>query len=180
MISNWRDSDVVSQERHGRILDDLHYYAELAGIRPEFFWQPLSEFENVAFERKYLERFDHVAKKGLMYTGKYVPAIGPDVTDRMQIIAGCMMRNFVDARVRNRAYLDQDGVQECTVLLIPDLFMGVERMTGPERSAIASLLALRQSRSLQTVVYISNVPAFSQTCGEAAGDIVSAYLEVHL
>ena len=176
MIERWQDSPVIDPETHGQLLADVDYYAQLAGIRSQWIWQPLSEWVGPR-ELAWVSGYRTLATRGCMglwFTGKAAPAEGHPPVRRMEVIVGTLVRNFVDARLRCLDdALDGQG-DHASVLAIPDFCTGPGKVFATRQSAVASLLLRRASQARQTVLYATSEADLLAAYGDTVRDLVNA------
>jgi len=174
-LAEARDQRLVT-ERHERLLGDADYYAALAGIEPEWLWQPLSPHVGVR-EYEWVRRAKASPTAGLVLAGD--PADGAPPPERLAAMAGALVRAFVDARVRTlKTALDDPGARDCTVLLVPDFFPAARKLPGWVKQEAASLLMARAGK--KTVVYVADLDAALAEFGEGAASVLSRYDAVDL
>ena len=181
---------VLDEERHARLVSDLDNVALTAGIfgYPEFVWMPLSDTCGAA-EITWIEHHKNVQDGN--YTGKrtfggvYTGQVkDPDVMVRMMALAGCFVRNFVDARVITRQVLmerlDQGDEPDASVALIPNFFDvqkgGKSPLLDWKISQLQGWLLHRFQRGLGTVLYVSNMSLLGNLWGTDMRDHIGKHL----
>lgn len=179
-------SGVLDPAVHEPLVRGLDKYAKLAGIHRAWVWRPLSSSvgpEEVEWVRDYHLMGDR-GIQGILYVGGGVPGKGATTGIRMQALAGALVRNFVDARVRTvDSLVDPEGDpsdRTCSALLIPDLLVGGSH-SGWVVASISSLLVERQAAGRQTVVYVSTLKGAQESYGRDVINLIRAhYLEVQV
>lgn len=173
MIEEAYRTGVLDPRVHRRIVGDIQRYAERAGVPPEAICRALDEYvgeDETAWVRRFLLQ-RAAPLPGLAYVGRC-----RDVSERMVGIAGCMVRNFVDARVMTAARV-VDERPRCTILLIPNFFIGRTSSQGWSGGALVDVLAERLTGGKSTVIYVSDLEVMKDTYGEAAFDLVNRLQE---
>jgi hypothetical protein len=173
-------SGVLVKEHHDRLVADLDNFARDAGIQSRWIYAPLPDTVTEG-ERAYLKAFRaHCASgavAGLCYTKKaklYLP-----VDQYMSAIAGCLVRNFVRARVMTLgSVLDHQSagtMPDLTCLLIPNFFHPVAEggtIAPWQVSALHDLLVARRVAGQQTIVYAADLNLLAKEYGLALRDVV--------
>ncbi len=127
-MSSWtpQTSPVVHPEgRHRELVRDANHYASLAGIPVGALWVPLSEICSPQ-EVTWVKSFPKHQQKGIQGLVYHGPS--SRVLAHSQALAGALVRNFIDARLRTIEDVMEDPITP-TVLLVPDLFWGIENPT---------------------------------------------------
>ncbi len=181
----WDDGSPLSAEVHGELIRDAQRYARLAGIRQHWIWQPLSAHagtNEVSWVSGY-HRLGERGLKGILYTG---PAAG--LGDRMQAMAGALIRNFVDARIRPTQQaitrigpIEEAPDAECSVLFLPDLCVGAGQQPDWFVREVTALLMERERAGRQTVCYARSLDMLKQVYGETLAEMLGdskAYLHM--
>lgn len=160
---------VHPQGRHKELVRDAAHYAHLAGVPIGALWVPMSEICSPQ-EVQWVKTFPkHEAKgiRGLIYTGPSSPAL-----THSQALAGALVRNFIDARLRTV----DDVLAEPelpTVLVIPDLFWGIENPTPTRKQAMASLIMDLFSKGSRLVCYVSDLDQFGEAYGKTTQNLLA-------
>lgn len=175
-------SGVLSPDTHYRLVEDIDGYAARAGIQPADIWTGLAgrvtdlEIDYVRGYRRHVSE----GVPGLLYVGQ---AWQTPVPDRMALLAGAFLRNFVSARLvgcealvgetfRGEALVDID------VLLIHDLAPSGAQGHDAKRRVLSSIIADRAVARRQTVVSAASRNAIVQQIGEQAAEIIDGYAKV--
>lgn len=173
---------VLQKEHHDRLVADLDNFAKDAGIQPHWICEPLPG-TFTAGEKDYLKRFrQHMTSgsiSGVAYVGKGKSA---EIDQRMSAFAGCLVRNFVRARVMTLgAVLDamsSRSMPELSCLLIPNFFLSASEggtIASWQVSALHELLMSRQVSGLQTIVYVSDMSLLAKEYGLAFRNLIEAH-----
>ena len=92
-------SGVLNPEQHDRIVANIVAFAKDAGIQPRWLWTRMSEVCGPD-EMEYVRRFKRHRAEGKIYGLVYFRATeeaNPEA--HMSAMAGCLVRNFIRARV---------------------------------------------------------------------------------
>lgn len=166
-------SGVLSPNTHGHFVKNIGNHARVAGI-PENYIYESAIGKLSPNEEKWVKGFHKNIKKklyGLVYMGDF-----PDhPIERINIITGVFVRNFVDARVRMLTdVLDQlktSDFPSCKVLSIPNFFSkGAEAgkiLYEADTSRLLGMLMRRGNEGLTTILYIENQEAFKKSFGNS-------------
>jgi len=171
----------LNAEHHARLVADLENYARDAGIQPHWIYHPLPD-DVTAAERNYLRHFrKHLAgeSSGLCYTAK----AGIDSIDqRMSAIAGCLVRNFIRARVMTvGAVLDalaSSSLPNLTCILIPNFFIPAAdggHLAKWQISALYDMLISRQLSGQQTVIYATDLSLLGKEYGAPMKKLIEQF-----
>lgn len=166
---------------HDRLIQDVGYYAELAGIQPHWIWQPLSPYVG-EMELEWVTKFRR-QHAGLLFIGESDPEGGSGAAKRMEAIVGCLVRNFLDARMRtlDEALEASEETQLCTLLAIPDLCASGEVQAGYRAAAVWGLLTRRATAGRKTVAYVRRLDFVAAALGQVVADHLHAnFVEVRL
>lgn len=165
-------SQVLDPEVHGRLVADIENVARAANIPMHLIWTSSKEYCN-ASELEYLRHLPTHASNGVfgyVYSGKVE---GHPVPLRMMAMAGCCVRNFINAKVMTvqevLSALKKDAMPSPTVLLIPNFFIGKEQggsIPAWQVSGLLGLLLNRQSEELQTIVYVESMADMAVQYGD--------------
>lgn len=176
----------LTPERHERLVADLEGYAADAGIKPNFIYQTLPDYIKTR-ERNYLKGFRTTMHEGttggLYYTGVFK---APSIQDRMAAMAGCLVRNFIRARVVSLGdVIDSIAAKdpiEGTCLLIPNFYYGQQDLPVLAKWQVALMydfLLSRQLRGLQTILYVNDIGKLSKEFGTGFAELIQgSFLEV--
>lgn len=168
MIEYAYEYGILDRRVHGRIVADIDRYAERAGIPPEAICRSLDEYVDppeVEWVQDFL-RQRSAPPLGLAYLGRW-----RDVGERMVGIAGCMVRNFIDARVMT-AHVVTETRPECTLLLIPNFYAGRSAMPEWQVSQLADVLVERGTSGKSTIIHVSDLESMEAAYGTAMVDVV--------
>ena len=173
----WEDGSPLDREIHGELIRDAAMYARLAGIRPEWLWQPLSVHvgpEEISWVKAYRMLRDQ-GTRGLIYVGD-----AADVNDRMQAMVGALIRNFIDARIRpiSQAITRIGPIEEsppaaCSVLFLPDLCTMPDALPGWFVRETISLFMEREAAGKQTVCYVRDLDMLRAVYGDTLYELLS-------
>lgn len=164
-------SGVLKPEFHDRLVQDIETYAEDASIQAKWIHTPLSEVcgpDEVDWARRF-KKWSAQDMYGLYWHGK--KGLGPDVETRMSAMAGCLVRNFIRARVMTvNQLLDSydNGGSRPTALLVPNFFLGKNDggdLPGWKVSKLYDILSERKVAGLQTLVYIASMDQMAMEYG---------------
>ena len=141
-------SPVLDPVRHSVLIRNIDEVCRTAHI-PQWVLPHSMSPDCGAGEVEHVRKFRRVAKEdglaGLVYVGKACAS----AHTRMLLIAGALIRNYVDARVLTvHEYLILDAVPEA--VLVPDFFDGATSLPEWRRQELSSRLLDRYSRGLQT------------------------------
>lgn len=167
-------SGVLNAQKHERLILDIDRYARRAGIAPQYIWTSAVQ-ELSAPEVEYLQKCLMLAKNGtpgLVYEG------AGDPSERMAIMAGALVRAFVDARLMPAMqvfeYVGDGEYPEATVLLIPNFH--VEAATGKydtkKIAALGDVLCKRAVLGLPTIIKIDNAVSAGNRFGQQVAGIM--------
>lgn len=152
-------SGVLKPELHYRLVEDLQHYAMMAGIQESDIITPFSSVLGTEKERQYLCKFSSVlspVKIGFRYVGLF----DPDVSHRMAIIAGTLLRNFISVRLITAETLVTEVVNghtpDNTALLIPDFAPTGLKITNMRRQILQTVLFERANVGKKTFIGIAN------------------------
>jgi hypothetical protein len=178
MISGpWDTGSPLDRAAHGELIRDVAMYARLAGIRREWLWQPLAdhvEKREAGWASGYRSLVDR-GIRGLLYVG----AVN-GVNDRMQAMVGCLVRNFIDARIRPTSQaitrigpIEESPPAACSVLFLPDLCTGPGAQPDWFVRETISLFLERDAAGKQTVAYVQSMDMVRQVYGDCLADLLS-------
>ncbi len=177
---------VLVPEHHARLVADLDNFAKDAGIQPKWIYSPLPDTFGPE-ERGYVRHFrKHAAEgtpSGMIYHG---PNKGGEVEQRMSALAGCLVRNFIRARVMTLGSvidaLPNREMPELTCLLIPNFFVAQQdagTIAPWQISALYDYLSQRFVAGQQTILYASNMSLLGKEYGLAFSRLIAAnYLQI--
>ena len=175
-------SGVLDEDEHQQLVANLPKVLAKAGIagHPEAVWTALAEVCGEMEVAWVTNLWDHApaGRLGLFYDlGKT-----PDVHTRMVALTGCLVRNFVSARLvtLSQAIDDQredGGYLEVAVLLIPNFFAPADARDTPSwrRALIHEIIMRRVMAGKQTLVGIAE----SRSLPEYYGKQVDVLLKTH-
>ncbi len=160
---------------HRALIQDADHYATLAGIPKGALWVALAEIaspQEVKWATIYRQ---HEAKGifGLVWTGKY-----GSVIQRAQALAACLVRNFIDARLRP---LEQalEEFEDCSCLIIPDLYLG-DTPKEWQRERVTRMLLRHRTAGHRLVVYLASLHEFEKAYGPVAASAFDGCLKLQL
>ncbi len=160
---------VLKKETHGRIVADRAYYAQLAGITEGALWEPLSGAVGPG-EVELISHYRTWAKKGVLgvlYSGSYA-----QVPERFEAITACLVRNFIDARLRmlEDVAFDYGTAPTCSVLLIPNFASGD---TSPAVANAGRAVVLRRAQQRKpTLLFAESNKLMRKLYGNPLADLV--------
>ncbi len=160
---------VLDPKVHSRIVADLQRYSERAGVPSEAICRGLSNYvdeREVTWVRNFL-RNRTAPPPGLAYVGRWT-----DVNNRMIGIAGCMVRNFVDARVMTAHRVVEES-PTATLLLIPNFYASGVKMPDWKVSQLTDILVGRRNAGKSTVLYVEDMTGLMAMYGNATADFVN-------
>ncbi|MCL4743823.1 MAG: hypothetical protein KJZ83_00260 [Burkholderiaceae bacterium] len=166
-------SGVLDKNVHDRLVADIDNFARDAGVQPHWICSPLPP-DVTKSEIGYLRKFrQHMASHGKVSGLCYTKKSGVDAIDqRMAAIAGCLVRNFIRARVMTLgSVLDTvagQSMPQLTCLLIPNFFHPASdggHIAAWQVSALYDLLLSRQIAGQQTIVYAPDLAALGKEYG---------------
>lgn len=174
-------SGVLDPEHHARLIEMLPSLCTMARVPESAVHTPLTEVcedTEAAWVRKYHQHVDR-GVYGAVYEGEHWE---PDILERFQAIAGCLMRNFIDARIwmlQEVIQAQQDGEPpRFSALLIPDFYhadMGGRTMPAWQRQHLLGVLHMRQSERLLTLVGVSDMKLLEQDYGAPFARLLEKY-----
>jgi len=180
-ISKAYESKVLDPERHERLINQIESVSSAANIPISMLWTSMKSFcnhEEIKFVTN-LRGHEAIGVYGFAYVGDEGEVL---VLNRMMAVTGACLRNFVNARVMPLHEVLQGikkhDLDQPTVLLIPDFFMGKKEgsnIADWQVSGLLSLLFTRQTLGLQTFVYVSNL----QELGLAYGPAFRKHIETN-
>lgn len=162
----------VLSSKHERLVLDIDHYADRAGITPTHIWTSAKTSLSEP-DVKYLTKCLKLAQEGIpgaVYEGT------KDYTEQMALMAGALIRAFVDARVMTVAQvleaIDDGDHPEATVLFIPNFFSLHEfsKYDMKKAAALGDLLTHRAMRHEPTVIKVDSInDMFSRFGAHAVG-----------
>jgi len=164
---------ILDTRIHRRIIADIRRYSDHAGVPQHAISNGLEHYcgqSEIDWVVRYLRaRANPPVPVGLAYMGDW-----GDMTRRMVGIAGCMVRNFVDARVMT-VQRATDEMATCTLLLIPRIPTG-KALLDWKVSQLVDLLTDRMNADKCTVVAIGkNLEALKVDHGQDLAEAVGRY-----
>jgi hypothetical protein len=98
----------------------------------------------------------------------------------MQAMVGCLVRNFIDARIRPVSQaitrigpIEESPPAECSVLFLPDLCVGVNPQPDWFVRETVSLFLERGAAGKQTVAYIRSLDMLREVYGDTLFELLS-------
>jgi hypothetical protein len=171
----------LSPEHHERLVADLENYARDAGITPNWICDPMPDMTEQL--ETYLRRFRHHAGEGtagVLFTKKSKLPLPAD--QYLSAIAGCLVRNFIRARVMTLgSVLDRTSTHtmpQLSCLLIPNFFYPASEggtIASWQVSALHDLLVARQVEGLQTILFASDLNLLGKEYGLAFRELIDAH-----
>lgn len=160
---------VIDADIHDRLLKNLAHYAKVANIPPSYALTSMiptcSDAEIDWF--KGCRKHDSNGKggAGLVYIGDFYPP----VTERLMLLTGAFLRNFIDARiVAFKEVVDkhQNFYESPTVLIIPN-FSTSKVGSGWDAQLIMGLFIRRLAAKKYTVLHTPSMDAISKDYGNS-------------
>ena len=173
MIDDALESGVLDGKVHRRLISKLSEYAERAGVTPEAICTHLREYAEDQ-ERAWVGGYLGMRKEppmGLAYIGSW-----RDAPTRMEGLAGCLVRNFVDARVMSALQVSEQS-PTATVLLVPNFFVCRSALTGWKASQLVDIILARTYASKTTVLFIEDLHAMEEVYGASINEVVRTKFE---
>jgi hypothetical protein len=175
-------SGVLDPVVHAVLVQDLPRYADRAGIDPKYIWTSALTGFLTQNEISYLRRCRLLAHDhgvfGLCYAG------AGDVTHKFSLMAGALVRAFVDARVMTaQQVLDEvkeGGHPEATVLLVPNFFSRSEfgRFDTSRAAVLGDLLCHRAARGEQTVIHVDSPEECKLKLGPRVAALIAGHMQI--
>jgi len=184
MLKDPYAAGALDPDHHARLVADLENYARDANVKPVHICRPLPDTFGEA-EREYIRRFKHhVHEKtlsGVVYVGE-----PEDIEGHFSAFAGCLVRNFVRARVMTVGMvldaLADGSMPDLTALLIPNFFQPRGEGGGIAPWQVHALFDMMVQRDLlgqQTIVAVPDIDKLGKEYGvPMAGMLKSKYLAV--
>lgn len=149
------EAGILDPSFHSRLLDNVDEFVSVAGIRPNFLWEPASSYCTEE-ERKWVRNLKSSTDAGavVVHKGSILAA------DACMALAGALLRNYIDARVIPLhtiiSMLEDHDPPEPTVLFIPDLLSKdlIQKSIASWRvQEFVGLIMDRYNKNLKTVLY---------------------------
>jgi hypothetical protein len=166
------ESGVINSEHHSELVRNIEQTARLACIPVQAVWQSM---EGVC-SAPVIEYVRHYKQNplngvyGLCFNG---PMNGTSIQDKMMLIAGACLRNYINARmmtVQDILAGTKKGVYpDVSVLLIPNFFLANNdggHIPAWQISDLTGLLMKRHAQSLQTVIYVQDMTELESEYGQ--------------
>lgn len=180
--------NVLDPKHHERLVANLDGFALDAGIQPHWIYTPLpSDFSpaEIDYIRRFRQHGTDGKVSGICYVGK---AQAYSIEQHMAAMAGCLVRNFIRARVMTLgAVIEQSTTRELpdySALLIPNFFLkttDVGTIAKWQLSALYDTILSRQISGRQTIVYVADMGLLAKDYGLAFSRFVEDhYLQVHV
>lgn len=164
--------EVLDEEVHSQLVDDINGIANRAGIPKKYIYQKfkLSKREMKWFKRTRQHKASLIG--GALYTSKY-----DNIHHRMKIVAGILLRNFIDCRVLTLQELLDEAeaglVPANTVLLIPDFYTKTSGLPKWKQSTIHSILLKRLGMNQLNVLYVHSFNGLQEQYGSDVYEILT-------
>lgn len=149
-IKLWTESGVLKPDVHERLILGIERYAEEANIPAKYIATPLSDHLE-DWQLKAVARIRSSPYAGFVFTGDSSVAL-----HKMQVIAGALIRNFIDVKVMmsGQAFrADSQQARKIEVLIVPDFFVG--NVSELHYDTIG-VLADRMQANKKTILYVSD------------------------
>jgi hypothetical protein len=157
----------VLTDAHRRLVADQQQVCERSGVP----WRYIEQSAVVhcqGTELAWLMAFHEHGRPGLVL-------VGDRAIDRIMAIAGALVRNFVDARVRTAQQVMDDPVQ-ATVLLVPNLHtLESKDLPAWKAEKLYDQLLDRFRQDLPTVVWVHSLQAVKADLGVAMYDLLCGF-----
>jgi hypothetical protein len=162
----------LDRDYHDALLSDLGHIAEVAGVPPSAVWSHVSTC-CTASEMTWVRNLFHPSDCGLLFVGSNFKNL---VADKMEVITGACLRNYIDARVMgiheviNR--LNNDDMPTPNVLLIPNFCMpkadnGTNTVAAWESNRLLGMLESRVRKDKKTILHVTSLGDVEKQYGEA-------------
>lgn len=160
-------NSILDPVKHERILKDVQGVCLAAGISTKYLHESASTVCKKA-EIDWLVGFREYGMPGLKL-------LGPHALDRCMAIAGALVRNYIDARVRT---LDEvlDNPPDCTVLLCPNFYtvgMG-KALPSWKIQKLYDLIIARYKKEQPTVIWVESDAGLAEY-GKPLVDLLSSF-----
>lgn len=170
---------VLKKEHHERLVADIEGYAQDAGIPAHWIYTQLPPSVSET-ERTYLRDFKKIRTDGVIFGLAYVgKEWGAKVSNRMSLVTGCLVRNFVRARMMTLGQvIDFAAGQEnpdLSCVLIPNFFIPSQDAGTVASWQINSLLDFLMARRIhgqQTVLYVEDMDKLRKEYGASFTEII--------
>lgn len=176
-------SGVLDPKVHGKLVAGIDRWAALAGIPKRMIWTRATgvcSAEEIAWVRDF-KLHQANGRAGLCYVGDF----DPPVEDRMMLIAGGLLRNYIDARfapLQDVLQELQDGTRPAsTALLLPNFFLGAKeggKLPQWRISELQGLLLSRLSQSKLTLLYVSDMKGLELEYGKPIARHIQAHYDL--
>lgn len=162
---------ILDPQQHERLIQDMAHVCKTANVLPTYVHKSMYGICSED-EISWVQNFRTHQSQG---TG--LALVGVDNPEaRIMSIAGALIRNYVDARVLSVASVlslrDANSLPDCTVLLIPNLFMRSKGTGLPswKIQIIYDLMLSRLTSNKPTVVYVEDMDALASEYGRLFAD----------
>lgn len=172
---------VLDASIHARLIQNLGQYAQKANVPESVILSSMvgvcSEFEIAWFKSV---RKNEIGSKGagLLYTGElYPPAI-----ERMMMLTGGFLRNFIDARIlalKEVVEQHKELYEAPTVLVIPNFSITKGAGVNWDAQMMLGLLMRRMAAKKYTILYSQSKEALVKEYGKSMGCFIEDYYSVH-
>ena len=167
---------ILDPQQHQRLIQDMTHVCKTANVLPAYVHKSMhgvcSEGE-ISWVKNF--RAHQGAGTGLALVGVANPEA------RIMSIAGALLRNYVDARVLSVASVlalkDANSLPDCTVMLIPNLFMRSKGTGLPswKIQIIYDLMLSRLTSNKPTVIYVEEMEALASEYGRVFADHIAQH-----
>jgi hypothetical protein len=176
------ESGVLSVEHHNRLVEDIDNIAAQSNILTKSIttrMDAICSLDEITWVQNF-RAHKEAGTAGLAYVGKI-----DKVTDRMMLIAGACIRNFIDARL----YTIQEVVEGLKtgdlyhprVMLIPNFHISKEVGGGLPSWQISQLLGFLMNRYTAgniTILYIHNMKILASEYGSPVENLIREHYKL--
>ena len=175
----------LDPDHHERLVADLADYAHDAGINSHWICTPLSDGVSEA-EIEYLRQFKRLPTSdvcGLAYIGD---GWSDRVSNRMSLVTGCLVRNFVRARLMTLGtlldHVHANDLPELRAIAVPNFFVrqnGLGSVASWHVTGLLDLLMQRRVTGAQSILYVQDMKALKAEYGAAFSELIqNHYVQV--
>lgn len=172
--------EILVPDYHLRLVEEIESVAQVANIPSRYIYKTrIADWCDETDENwvKRLKFWSEEGIAGLYYTGKI-----QHVEDRMMVMAGACIRNFIDARVYTVqsliVKLKEETMPDPTVVFVPNFFLmpgSGGKLPEWQIALLMGWLMRRYTKNLQTCLYVESMPKL----GDLYGNLFKEHLELH-